>query len=209
MLAVEDYCALKPSDPVNKYKGTLEDLAKFTSTYVPRAAFKDAARRLYTLILLNYAVRNADAHLKNFALVYTSVDDVRLAPVYDVLSSTVYPKYSTQLPALPLQGKRVWGAGSMLAIYGGTRLGLSKADMDEARERVANAMRKVAPMVAEYAQRYPGFREVAKSMLDAWGSGLEDIRPDAKPGKTATASLRELAGMSGSDPAVARRRRKP
>lgn len=209
MLAVEDYCALKPSDPVNKYKGTLEDLAKLTSTYVPRAAFKDAARRLYTLILLNYAVRNADAHLKNFALLYTSVDDVRLAPVYDVLSNTVYPRYSTQLPALPLQGKRVWASGSTLAVYGGTRLGLSKADMDEARERIANAMRKVAPMAAEYAQRYPGFREVAKSMLDAWGAGLEDIRPDAKSGKTARSSMREQAGLSGPTPAATRRRREP
>ncbi|MBV6304465.1 type II toxin-antitoxin system HipA family toxin [Candidimonas humi] len=190
MIAVEDYCALKPADPVNKYKGSLEDLARLTSVYVPRTAFKDAARRLYTLILLNYAIGNADAHLKNFALVYTSTEDVRLAPVYDILSVTAYPKYATQLPALPLQGKRTWASGSMLALYGGARLGLSKTDMNEARERIAAAMRKVVPKVAEHAGHYPGFREVAKRMLDVWGAGLGCIGPDAKPGKTLRLALR-------------------
>ncbi len=209
ILAVEDYCALKPNDAVNKYKGSLEDLARLTNIYVPRSALKDNARRLYTLILLNYAIHNADAHLKNFALVYTSVDDVRLAPVYDVLSGTVYPKYATQLPALTLQGKRVWASGSMLVAYGGARLGLSKADMDEARERITSAVHKVAPMVKEYASRHPSFREVAKGMLNAWGCGLEDIKPDAKPGKTTPAPLREQVGMSGPDAAARRKEANP
>jgi serine/threonine-protein kinase HipA len=191
MLAVEDYCALRPNDTVNKYKGSLEDLAKLTNWYVPRTTLKDNARRLYTLILLNYAIHNADAHLKNFALVYSSVDDVRLAPVYDVFSGTAYPKYATHLPALTLHGKRVWASGSMLAAYGGSRLGLTRADMDEARERITSAMHKVAPTVKEYASRHPSFREVAKAMLDVWGRGLEDIKPDARPGKTAASSNRQ------------------
>lgn len=209
MLAVEDYCALKPNDAVNKYKGSLEDLARLTSTYVPRATFRDNARRLYTLILLNYAIRNADAHLKNFALVYTSLDDVRLAPVYDVLSGTAYPAYATHLPALTLQGKRVWASGSMLAAYGGARLGLRKADMDDARERITHALHKVAPMVKDYADRHAKFREVAKGMLNAWACGLEDIKLDARPGKTAPAPLREQLGMSNPDPTATRKRANP
>jgi serine/threonine-protein kinase HipA len=209
ILAVEDYCALKANDAVNKYKGSLEDLARLTNIYVPRAALKDNARRLYTLILLNYAIHNADAHLKNFALVYTGVDDVRLAPVYDVLSGTVYPKYATHLPALTLLGKRVWASGSMLAAYGGARLGLSTADMGEARERITNAVHKVAPMVKEYASSHPSFREVAKGMLNAWGCGLEDIKPDAKPGKTTPAPLREQMGMSDPDAAARRKEVNP
>ncbi|MBN3792787.1 type II toxin-antitoxin system HipA family toxin [Burkholderia sp. Ac-20353] len=209
MLAVEDYCALRPNDAVNKYKGSLEDLAKLSNTYVPRAAQKDNARCLYALIMLNYAIRNADAHLKNFALIYTSVDDVRLAPVYDVLSGTVYPKYATHLPALTLQGKRVWASGSMLTAFGGARLGLSKADMDEARERITRAVHIVALKVKEFASSHPSFREVAKGMLNAWGSGLADIKPDAKPGKTSPVPLREQIGMSDPDPAARRKEANP
>jgi len=199
MLAVEDYCALKPNNAVDKYKGSLEDLARLTKTYVSRDAYKDSARRLFTLILLNYAIRNADAHLKNFALIYTKLGDVRLAPVYDILSGTVYPKYATHIPALTLAGKRVWASGSLLNAYGGARLGLSKADMDSAREQVTQAVQKVAPKVSAYADSHPAFREVAKGMLTLWGAGIEDIQPGAKPGKTTPVSLREQVGMSGPD----------
>ncbi|WP_322012871.1 type II toxin-antitoxin system HipA family toxin [Paraburkholderia sp. J12] len=205
MLAVEDYCALRPNNAVDKYKGSLEDLARLTTIYVPRAMLKENARRLYTLILLNYAIHNADAHLKNFALVYTSSEDVRLAPVYDVLTGTVYPEYAANPPALPLQGKRVWSSGRLLETYGGSRLLLSKAERDDARDQVTRAVLAVTPMVAEYAQRYPQFYEVAKRMLDAWGAGLEDIKPDAKPGNTVPVPLREQMGMS--DPNAAARRK--
>ncbi|GAB7534188.1 type II toxin-antitoxin system HipA family toxin [Burkholderia sp. 3C] len=204
-LAVEDYCALKGLDPVNKYNGTLELLETLTRTYVPRDAFKENARRLFTLLLLNHAVHNQDAHLKNFALVYTNRDDVRLAPVYDVLSGTVYPKYASAIPALPVKGKRVWASGALLQSYGGARLGLSKADLGEAVERVSAAVHQVTPRVSEFADQYPDFREVAKRMLDAWSWGLEDIKPDAKPGKYTPAPLREQMGMSDPSTAVARK----
>src|ERR1700678_1703251 len=71
-LAVEDFCALKGLDPVSKYAGSLEDLAKLLLTYVRGERQGENAVKLYTLLILNYAVRNADAHLKNFALTYTS-----------------------------------------------------------------------------------------------------------------------------------------
>ncbi|CAB3753912.1 type II toxin-antitoxin system HipA family toxin [Paraburkholderia solisilvae] len=208
-LAVEDYCALKGLDAVNKYKGSLEDLASLTATYIPRHALKENARRLFTLLLLNYAVHNQDAHLKNFALLYTNADDVRLAPVYDILSGTVYPKYETAIPALTLKGKRVWASGALLLTYGGARLGLSKTDMGEAIERVTVAIHRVAPTVSELADKYPAFREPAKRMLDAWARGLENIKPDAKPGKTRPAPLRQQAGMSEASPRVARRGANP
>ncbi|MBN3761313.1 type II toxin-antitoxin system HipA family toxin [Burkholderia sp. Ac-20365] len=196
MTAFEDYCSLKGVDPVNKYKGSLEELAKLTQTYVPRPRFKEAARQLFTLLMLNYAVRNADGHLKNFALVYNNRDDVRLAPVYDVLTATVYPALKHDRPALDLYGKRVWTSGQLLANYGGARLGLSKGDMTDSFDRVAAAIHAVSPLVAEFAGRYPDFREVGKRMLDAWGAGIEDIKLDAKPGKSTPAPLRQRMGMS-------------
>jgi len=208
-LAVEDYCALKGLDPVNKYNGTLELLERLTRTYVTRDAFKENALRLFSLLLLNYAVHNQDAHLKNFALVYTSRDDVRLAPVYDVLSGTAYPKYATAIPALPIKGKRVWASGALLQTYGGARLGLSKTEMGDAVERLSAAVHRVTPMVSELADKYPDFREVAKRMLDAWACGLEDIRPGAKPGKYKPAPLREQMGMSDPSPAGVRKDANP
>ncbi|WP_043346477.1 type II toxin-antitoxin system HipA family toxin [Cupriavidus basilensis] len=196
-LAVEDFCALKGLDPVNKYKGSLEDLAKLSSIYVSAPHRKESARRLFTLLLVNYALRNADAHLKNFAVVYTSAEDVRLAPVYDIVTVTAYPEYQADIPGLPLAGKRAWASGQWLTQYGGARLSLSRTDMAACVAQVTEAVRAVLPMVAECAGRYPEFREIAKRMLAAWAQGLEDIKPDARPGKSTPTPLREEAGLSG------------
>ena len=44
-----------------------------------------------------------------------------------------------------------------------------------------------------------------KSIGGIWGRGLEDIKPNAKPGKTAPAPLREQMGMSHPDPTAQRK----
>src|ERR1017187_6045873 len=51
----------------------------------------DDLERLYRLIALNAALRNGDAHLKNFGIVYQDgLGEARLAPVYDLVTTSVY-----------------------------------------------------------------------------------------------------------------------
>jgi serine/threonine-protein kinase HipA len=132
-------------------------------------------------LLLNYALRNARAHMKNYALMYTNRRDARLSPVHDIATITVYPRYRTETPALPLRGKKIWSSGKALFDYGGSRLSLSQTDMNVALVQVVEAVQKVRPLVSAYAQRYPEFRDVGAQMLKAWTDGLEDIRPNTKP----------------------------
>jgi serine/threonine-protein kinase HipA len=179
-----------------KREAEVKDLAKLTQEFSSADNVRASARKLFTLHLLNIAMRNADAHLKNFAVTCTSAEDVRLAPVYDVVTVTVYPRYKTNLPALPLYGKRVWASGKALVRYGGAWLGLNATDMTDSVERVTAAVHGALPVVRECADRFPGFQEIAERMLDAWAQGLEDIRPDAKSAKSVPALLREQAGFS-------------
>jgi serine/threonine-protein kinase HipA len=46
--------------------------------------------------IFNYLVGNNDAHGKNFSLVYLD-KDIRLAPLYDVISTIYYPELSTDM----------------------------------------------------------------------------------------------------------------
>jgi serine/threonine-protein kinase HipA len=190
-LGVEDFCALKALEPTRKYHGTVEDLAKLCQQYVGVNNRKDGSCKLFLVLLLNYALRNADAHLKNFALTYTNGQDARLAPVYDIVTVTAYPRYSDNTPALPLKGKKVWCCGKALFEYGGERLSLSATDMNAARAQVVSAVNKVLPLVRDYAERYQEFRDVGRRMLDIWIQGLEDIKSDAKPKKGVLPSSRE------------------
>ncbi|SAK53819.1 HipA domain-containing protein [Caballeronia calidae] len=204
-LGVEDFCALKNLDPLRKYQGTVEDLAKICNQYVGLKYNDESKRKLFLLLLLNYALRNADAHLKNFALTYRNGRDARLAPVYDIVTVTAYPRYRDDTPALPLKGKKVWCAGRALFEYGGVRLSLSASEMTAALEQVESAVLKVLPLVREHADRYAEFREVGQRMLDAWVQGVEDIKPDAKPRKGNAVPLQEQGAPSRPRPGKRRK----
>jgi len=176
-LAVEDFCALKGLDPVSKYSGSLEDLAKLLLIYVRGERQGENAVKLYTLLLVNYALRNADAHLKNFAVTYTSPQDVALAPVYDIVTVTAYPEHADDIPGLTIAGKKVWWAGKLLRQFGAGRLSLTAAQMNHCIEAVQTAITETAPQVGELADAYPEFREIGKRMLTEWEQGALDITP--------------------------------
>jgi serine/threonine-protein kinase HipA len=48
-------------------------------------------------LLLNFLLGNSDAHGKNFALLYESQAGSRLAPLYDVVSTAVYPDVTDRM----------------------------------------------------------------------------------------------------------------
>ena len=57
--------------------------------------------RLLDAVIYNYLVDNNDAHGKNFSLLYhgvgTANQEIRLAPLYDVVSTTYYPELSKDM----------------------------------------------------------------------------------------------------------------
>ena len=54
--------------------------------------------RLWDQIVFHCLIGNTDAHLKNYSLLYSEdLRTVRLAPVYDVVSTTVYPTSTRKL----------------------------------------------------------------------------------------------------------------
>ena len=54
--------------------------------------------RLWDQIVFHCLIGNTDAHLKNYSLLYSGdLRTVRLAPVYDVVSTTVYPASTRKL----------------------------------------------------------------------------------------------------------------
>lgn len=55
--------------------------------------------RFFAQVAFSVMVRNGDAHLKNFGLLYRSTADVWLAPMFDVVTTSIY-KY-TQYPGGP------------------------------------------------------------------------------------------------------------
>jgi serine/threonine-protein kinase HipA len=99
----EDMCQALGIVPVDKYEvsggpsiAAVVQLLRDTGS--PRAA-SDILKTIEA-VLLNFLIGNSDAHGKNFALLYDPAVGVRLAPLYDLVSTQVY---KSSEPALAMR----------------------------------------------------------------------------------------------------------
>lgn len=119
-LGFEDFAALTGRQPSRKYEGSYGDVAKAIGDFTAPMLRNASLDALFRLVVLNCVIRNGDAHLKNFGILYgdpgTAERDARLAPVYDLVCSTVYlPK---DVLALSLRGSRAWPDARTLERFG-------------------------------------------------------------------------------------------
>ena len=97
-LGFEDACALSGYQRNQKYQGSIEELFDVAGAFIPESRQEEAVRDLTRRLLVNDVLRNGDAHLKNFALLYDHPDNAYWSPVYDVLNTTMF--LSDDRPAL-------------------------------------------------------------------------------------------------------------
>lgn len=157
-LGFEDLAALTGRHPERKYDGSHGEVAKAVSLNVAPVNRTRALDELFRLVVLNCILRNGDAHLKNFGVLYgdprTADNDARLAPVYDLVCTTVYlPK---DLLALGLGGSKAWPDRAVLEKFGRTSCNVGRSGHvideivqramefapDEPKSRVWKAVRK-------------------------------------------------------------------
>jgi len=169
----EDFCVLNARRTDEKYRGSYEtSIMKRFTQFADSPHLVEDTERLFTLIALNCALRNGDAHLKNFGIVYDDVQgEARLAPVYDLVTTSVYlPKDSM---ALTLNGSTRWPSAKELQRLGETRMGGSPARINAILERIADAMSHVASVMRQYIKTHPEFEQVGSRMLAQWQTGVQ------------------------------------
>ena len=128
------------------------------------------------MLLLTYALRNADCHAKNIGLLYTSRDDACLAPAYDFFTTSVYAGYQHNPPGIGLMGKKTWLPGKTLARFITANLGLAEKEQKVMVERISDAVADSALAVREKMESLAGFRDTGKRMLAAWSEGVNSLR---------------------------------
>lgn len=96
----EDMCQALGISPVAKYEdnggpsvaGIVQLLRTLRGPYMARDI-----NDFVHAVLINFLLGNSDAHGKNFALLYEPVAGIRLAPLYDVVSTAVYPDVTDRM----------------------------------------------------------------------------------------------------------------
>lgn len=78
-----------------KYQGSYEAITRIIIAFSGSAMMANL-EAFFASLALSMMVRNGDAHLKNFGLLYRnpSAGEARLAPVFDVVTTTIYPYYN-------------------------------------------------------------------------------------------------------------------
>jgi serine/threonine-protein kinase HipA len=175
-LGMEDFCALLGLRPAAKYETTWERIARAVRDHVPGATQLETFRQLATTLLLTYALRNADCHAKNLALLYTSRADVHLSPAYDMITTVAYPGYQQNPPGISFMGKKTWSPGKSLGKFIAATFGVSVKAQVEIVEAISDAVSDIAPRVREAMTRYAAFEDIGKRMLLAWNEGVTGLR---------------------------------
>jgi serine/threonine-protein kinase HipA len=175
-LGMEDFCALLGLRPAAKYETTWERVARAVRDHVPGATQLETFRQLATTLLLTYALRNADCHAKNLALLYTSRADVHLSPAYDMITTVAYPGYQQNPPGISFMGKKTWSPGKSLGKFIAATFGVSVKAQVEIVEAISDAVSDIAPRVREAMTRYAAFEDIGKRMLLAWNEGVTGLR---------------------------------
>lgn len=195
---MEDFCALLGLRPANKYETTWERIAKAVRDHVPGERRLETFHALATVLIATYALRNADCHAKNLALLYTSRADVHFSPVYDMLTTTVYAGYQHNPPGIAFMGKKTWSPGKTLGKFIAGTFGISLKQQLLILEKISDAVSDVAPAVRLAMAEHPEFSDIGKRMLLSWNGGITGLRD---PRTYAAVDWRPGAAFDGfSDP---------
>ena len=87
----EDFCQALGLPPDKKYEQDAGPTLAGVARILQDVAEPSASEALLRALTLNVALGNCDAHGKNFSLLHAESGALRLAPLYDLLSTTLYP----------------------------------------------------------------------------------------------------------------------
>ena len=134
--------------------------------------------RFYDQLAACVMLRNGDGHLKNFGVLYSNEHDARLAPMFDVVTTTIYryqryeggPELEDTTMALKLfKGSRskTYPTPEELLEFGRSVCGVTQPQ--RVLQRIAEGLRKSLEE-ARHDDRIP--RDLVPRMEGAWETGL-------------------------------------
>ncbi|MEO5676472.1 MAG: type II toxin-antitoxin system HipA family toxin [Usitatibacter sp.] len=119
-LGFEDMASLTGRHPRDKYQAAYADVARAIADFCAPRHRADSLERFFRQLVFCCLIRNGDAHLKNWGVVYSDPvgadDDARLSPVYDLICTPIWIPADTL--ALGLEGTKAWPTRQTLERFG-------------------------------------------------------------------------------------------
>lgn len=169
---IEDFAQVRDFYPgdYEKYRGSFETLGALVYRGHDPASLTEFARRL----ALNIIIRNGDAHLKNWSLIYRNPTTPTLSPAYDIVSTAVYRDQPQQEGlGLKLAGSRKFQKVSLVSFDA------LQSSLESVFGKIPGVrLRQEAEQVVEnVAKQWPGLAavgEASSTLLDKLGSAIDE-----------------------------------
>ncbi|WP_323150577.1 type II toxin-antitoxin system HipA family toxin [Pseudomonas glycinae] len=173
-LGFEDFCVLNGWPSRAKYDGSYEGAARQIKAFVSPALLSQALEAFFKIVALSAGLKNGDAHLKNFGVLYDHCGaqaSIRLAPAYDIITTSVYIRNDSL--ALLLGGSKAWPKYKALMRFGRTACNLTEGRCNELLQQVVHGMQTAMAEMLEHCRTHQAFAEVGTAMIEQWESGIE------------------------------------
>ena len=158
-----------------KYQGSYQRIAELLrQLQLP----SDNLHRFFEQVAFSIMVRNGDAHLKNFGLLYRSAEQVWLAPMFDVVTTSIYT-YTQYAGGPELEDRTL-----ALKLFAGkhhSKAYPTKEELEDFGRRVrgvsqpAHTLSRIAQAMHSTMEKAKGDPRVPKAlraqMAQAWESG--------------------------------------
>lgn len=184
-LQFEDACSLLGLPARDKYASSIERVVHIIRSTVAPEATARSCSNLFGQYVLASAIRNGDAHLKNFGVLYSPGSSPQLSPTYDMLTMGAYAPRANDGDALDgmaltLRGTRRWPRQADLDSLAHL-CGVSYVEKQIWYEQLGAAISSVSLEVGKFC--HDGCAaSTAKGlirMLELWSIGCTHISPNA------------------------------
>ncbi len=180
MLALEDLCSVLDLPTGAKYDSTMERVARAVRplSTAPNEDLLNIVRRA----LFAWLIADGDMHLKNLALLKTAergdkqFRSVRMAPLYDAVTTRVFPNLKHDRMALKLNGKddNLRRADfRALATTAGLSAGAADAAIEDMLRRMEGAIGGIS--LPKAIEPTADARKIVEDMLDICRSRMESL----------------------------------
>jgi len=163
-----------------KYQGSYQRIAELMRQL---QLHSDNLQRFFEQVAFSVMVRNGDAHLKNFGLLYRSADNIWLAPMFDVVTTSIYT-YTQYAGGPELQDRTL--ALKLFAGKNQTRAYPSKKELEDFGQRVcgitqpARTLERIAQAMHDTMKKTAGDERVPEflrtKMAGAWEWGYGYVK---------------------------------
>jgi len=166
----EEVLTLLGKDRKEKYNGSYEQVAKIIYDVVGNK--NESMEALYKTIVMGYLLKNGDAHLKNFGVLYDAdMTNIRIAPSYDVVNTCIY-LYKDK-PALTMFGKKSWFGRKELIKFGLQSCFLSDSKANQFYDECIQALKDLIIKLKAYIANHKDFESIGLKMIDTWELSLD------------------------------------